>query len=299
DIMRQSGATLIEVGTTNRTYLRDYEAALSDRTAGLLRVHTSNFRVTGFTSTVSVADLAALAHRHDLWMADDAGSGALLPTADYGLAPEPLVQDSIAAGADLVIFSGDKLLGGPQAGIIVGRRALVGALRRHPLARALRVDKITYAGLEATLLAYVRGEATREVPVWAMISADPAGLERRARAWAAQLAGTGVPVAVVPGRTAVGGGTLPGETLPTWLLAVGAQPEQVGPVVPPPGDGEEDGVPPAPSAAALARRLRQGRPAVVARVERDLVLCDPRTVQPDEDAALLAALQTAWGATMP
>jgi L-seryl-tRNA(Ser) seleniumtransferase len=299
DIMRQSGATLVEVGTTNRTYLRDYEAALSDRTAGLLRVHTSNFRVTGFTSTVDVAGLAALAHRHELWMADDTGSGALLPTADYGLAPEPRVQDSVAAGADLVIFSGDKLLGGPQAGMIVGRRTLVGALRRHPLARALRVDKTTYAGLEATLLAYVRGEATREVPVWAMISADPAGLEARARAWAAQLAGAGVPVAVVPGRTAVGGGTLPGETLPTWLLAVGTPPEQAGPVAPPAGDGEEDGPAAAPSAAALARRLRQGRPAVVARVERDHVLCDPRTVQPDEDAALLTALQTAWGATMP
>jgi L-seryl-tRNA(Ser) seleniumtransferase len=298
DIMRQSGATLVEVGTTNRTYLRDYEAALSERTAGLLRVHTSNFRVTGFTSTVGVADLAALAHRHDLWMADDAGSGALLPTADYGLAPEPLVQDSIAAGADLVIFSGDKLLGGPQAGIIVGRGALVGALRRHPLARALRVDKITYAGLEATLLAYVRGEATREVPVWAMISADLGGLETRARAWAAQLAAAGVPVAVIPGRTAVGGGTLPGETLPTWLLAAGAQPEQAGAVASTPGDDEDAGTATPPSAAALARRLRQSRPAVIARVERDLVLCDPRTVQPDEDAALLAVLQTAWGATM-
>jgi L-seryl-tRNA(Ser) seleniumtransferase len=298
DIMRQSGATLTEVGTTNRTYLRDYEAALSDRTAGLLRVHTSNFRVTGFTSTVDVADLATLAHRHDLWMADDTGSGALLPTADYGLAPEPLIQDSVAAGADLIIFSGDKLLGGPQAGIIVGRRVLVGALRRHPLARALRVDKITYAGLEATLLAYVRGEATREVPVWAMISADPAGIQARARAWAARLAEAGVPATVVPGRTAVGGGTLPGETLPTWLLAVGSSPAQAGPVAPPTGDGEEDEPAAAPSAAALARRLRQGRPAVVARVERDLVLCDPRTVQPDEDGALLTALQTAWGATM-
>jgi L-seryl-tRNA(Ser) seleniumtransferase len=231
-------------------------------------------------------------------MADDAGSGALLPTADYGLAPEPLVQDSIAAGADLVIFSGDKLLGGPQAGIIVGRGGLVGALRRHPLARALRVDKITYAGLEATLLAYVRGEATREVPVWAMISADLGGLETRARAWAAQLAAAGVPVAVIPGRTAVGGGTLPGETLPTWLLAAGAQPEQAGAVASTPGDDEDAGSAAAPSAAALARRLRQSRPAVIARVERDLVLCDPRTVQPDEDAALLAVLQTAWGATM-
>ncbi|HMA34639.1 MAG TPA: L-seryl-tRNA(Sec) selenium transferase [Chloroflexia bacterium] len=298
DILRQSGATLVEVGTTNRTYLRDYEAALTAQTAGLLRVHTSNFRVVGFTHTVAVAELAALAHRQNLWLVDDTGSGALLPTAAYGLAPEPLVPESVAAGADLVLFSGDKLLGGPQAGIIVGRRALVGQLRQHPLARALRVDKITYAGLEATLLQYVRGEAERAVPVWAMIGADLAGLEGRARAWAATLAAAGLPVAVVPGRSAVGGGTLPGETLPTWLLALGPAADGAGPPLAAPElDDDED--PPGRggvSAAALARRLRQGRPAVVARVDHDRVLCDPRTVPPEQDAALLAALQAAWPA---
>ncbi|MDQ2806141.1 MAG: L-seryl-tRNA(Sec) selenium transferase [Chloroflexota bacterium] len=336
DILRQSGATLVEVGTTNRTYTRDYEAALTERTAGLLHVHTSNFRIVGFTHSPALADLAALAHAHNVWLADDTGSGALLPTARYGLSPEPLVQDSVAAGADLVLFSGDKLLGGPQAGIIVGRAGPIAALRRHPLARALRVDKLTYAALEATLLHYLRGEAAREVPVWAMISADPAALHRRAHAWAATLRAAGLPAGVIPGHSAVGGGTLPGDTLPTWLLALGraeadpspqppplngeGEPDRISP--PPSGEGSgERSVPPAPSSppfvgegsgersspvtiphsafriphsAALARRLRQGTPAVVARVEHDRVLCDPRTVLPDQDAALLAAIQAAW-----
>ncbi|MGI8587551.1 MAG: L-seryl-tRNA(Sec) selenium transferase [Chloroflexia bacterium] len=270
DILRQSGAALVEVGTTNRTYLRDYEAALTERTAGLLRVHTSNFRVLGFTHTVGSAELAPLAHERGLWLADDVGSGALLPTAQFGLAPEPTVQESVEAGADLVLFSGDKLLGGPQAGIILGRSEMIASLRRHPLARALRVDKLTYAALEATLLHYLRGEATREVPVWAMISADPPGLEARARAWAAALSEAGLPAGVEPGLSAVGGGCLPGETLPTTLLTL---------------SGDTD---------ALARRLRTGRPAVVTRLERGLLLCDPRTVPPDQDQALLAALSASW-----
>ncbi len=286
DIMRQSGATLVEVGTTNRTYTRDYEAALTERSAGLLRVHTSNFRVVGFTHSPDLTDLAALAHAHGLWLADDTGSGALLSTAQYGLSPEPLVQAGIDGGADLVLFSGDKLLGGPQAGIIVGRAGLIAALRRHPLARALRVDKLTYAALEATLLHYVRGEAEREVPVWAMISAAPAMLENRARSWAATLTAAGLPAMVIPGHSAVGGGTLPGDTLPTWLLALGNLS---------PSNGREGmAARSSPSAAALARRLRQGSPAVVARVEHDQVLCDPRTVLPDQDTALLAAVQAAW-----
>ncbi|HUS15714.1 MAG TPA: L-seryl-tRNA(Sec) selenium transferase [Chloroflexia bacterium] len=298
DILRQSGATLVEVGTTNRTYARDYETALSTATAGLLRVHTSNFRVIGFTHAVGVADLAAIAQRHGVWLADDVGSGTLLSTAAYGLAPEPLVQESVAAGADLVLFSGDKLLGGPQAGIIVGRKEPLAALRRHPLARALRVDKITYAGLEATLLHYVRGEAPATVPVWAMISADAAALQERAERWAAVLAAAGLPVGVRSGRSAVGGGTLPGETLPTWLLAIGAEAKATAaaPPLSAPSTSEDDeaAVPPGPSAAALARRLRRGTPAVVARVEHDLVLCDPRTVLPDQDNDLLAAIQAAW-----
>jgi L-seryl-tRNA(Ser) seleniumtransferase len=299
DIMRQSGATLVEVGTTNRTYARDYEAALTAQTAGLLRVHASNFRVIGFTTGVEVADLAVLAHGRGLWLVDDVGSGALLSTAAYGLAAEPLVQESVAAGADLVCFSGDKLLGGPQAGIIVGKAAWVDRLRRHPLARALRVDKVTLAGLEATLLHYLKGEAPATVPVWQMISTAPAALERRATAWAAALSASGIPAQVVPGRSAVGGGSLPGETLPTCLLALLPDGSSAAPplTAAPAELDEEDGprpVSPGSSASGLAARLRRGTPAVVARVERDLLLFDPRTVLPDEDAALLAAIVVAF-----
>jgi L-seryl-tRNA(Ser) seleniumtransferase len=300
DIMRQSGATLVEVGTTNRTYRRDYEAAITAQTAGLLRVHASNFRVVGFTAGVAVADLAALAQARGLWLVDDVGSGALLSTATYGLAAEPRVQESVAAGADLVCFSGDKLLGGPQAGIIVGKANWVDRLRRHPLARALRVDKVTLAGLEATLLHYLKGEAPAEVPVWQMISAAPAALERRATGWAAALAARGVPAQVVPGRSAVGGGSLPGETLPTCLLAVAPEgAAAAAPISAAPAELEEaDAAPPATpggSASRLAARLRRGSPAVVARVERDLLLFDPRTVLPGEDTALLEAIVVACG----
>ncbi len=299
DIMRQSGASLVEVGTTNRTYGRDYDAAITLQTAGFLRVHASNFRVIGFTTSVEVAELAALAHARGLWMVDDVGSGALLSTAPYGLAAEPLVQESVAAGADLVCFSGDKLLGGPQAGIIVGKTAWVDRLRRHPLARALRVDKVTLAGLEATLLHYLTGDAPAEIPVWQMISAAPADLERRVSGWAAALSAGGIPAAVVPGRSAVGGGSLPGETLPTCLLALAPDGASApAPVTAAPADMEDDDparpVSSGGSASRLAARLRGGTPAVVARVDHDLLLFDPRTVLPGEDAALLAAILAAF-----
>jgi L-seryl-tRNA(Ser) seleniumtransferase len=181
DVLRQSGATLVEVGTTNRTYAHDYAAAIGERTALLMRVHTSNFQLVGFVHAAGLAELAELAHARGIHLLDDLGSGTLLPTARYGLAPEPTVQASVAAGADLVTFSGDKLLGGPQAGLIVGRAALVAQLRKHPLARALRVDKTTLAGLEATLLAYLHGRAERELPVWRMIAADRAARSRDRR----------------------------------------------------------------------------------------------------------------------
>ena len=300
EIMRQSGATLVEVGTTNRTYLRDYEAAITAQTAGLLRVHASNFRVVGFTAAVAPADLAALAHSRDLWLVDDVGSGALLDPRAYGLAAEPLVHDSLTAGADLVCFSGDKLLGGPQAGIIVGRAALIDRLRRHPLARALRVDKVTLAGLEATLLHYLRGEAPRTVPVWQMIGAASADLAARVEGWAARLRAAGLPAGTVAGRSAIGGGALPGETLPTTLLALAPESASglaVAPEAPAaPLESEEAGEAPSPGGAVsrLAARLRQGTPAVVARVERDLLLFDPRTVLPGQDEDLLAAILRAW-----
>jgi L-seryl-tRNA(Ser) seleniumtransferase len=277
DVMRQSGARLVEVGTTNRTYLQDYEEAIGEETAALMRVHASNFRLTGFTHSVALPELAALAHQHSVLLLDDLGSGCLLDTRPFGLAPEPTPQESLAAGADLVLFSGDKLLGGPQAGIVLGRRDLISTLKRHPLARAARLDKTSIAGLAATLLHYLRGEAVDKVPVWRMIAAPVDELGRRARRWAAACRQAGVRSRVVEGRSMVGGGSLPEESLPTRLLALG-------------GDGSLD-------AEALARRLRTGAPPVIGRIERDTLLLDPRTVDPREDRLLTEAVKAALGPT--
>jgi L-seryl-tRNA(Ser) seleniumtransferase len=270
DVLRQSRARLVEVGATNRTHGRDYEEAITPDTALLLRVHSSNFKQVGFTAEVSLADMATIAHTRGLLLLDDLGSGSLLDTAAYGLAREPMAQESIAAGADLVTFSGDKLLGGPQAGLIAGRADLVEKLRRHPLTRALRVDKATLAALQATLLHYVRGEALREVPVWRMVSASLEELERRASGMAARLAESGVAARVVAMESAVGGGSLPGETMPSRGLAITVA---------------------APN--AISARLRAGMPPVIARIAGDEILLDLRTVQPEEDGLLLAALAAA------
>jgi L-seryl-tRNA(Ser) seleniumtransferase len=197
---------------------------------------------------------------------DDLGSGALLDTAAFGLAHEPMAQESIAAGADLVCFSGDKLLGGPQGGIIIGCRELISSLREHPLTRAVRVDKVTLAGLQATLLHYLKGEAVEKVPVWRMIATPLEEIEERAQVWARRL--EGLKGEVIPGRSAVGGGSLPGQTLPTYLLALAV-----------------------PSPQEVARRLRMGEPAVVGRIEEGRYLLDPRTVLPEEDEALLEAVE--------
>jgi len=275
DVMTQSGARLVEVGTTNRTYIGDYEDAIGASTAGLMRVHGSNFRVVGFVESVEPSALARLAHEHGRIMLDDLGSGCLLDTAAYGLEHEPTPQESIEAGADLVMFSGDKLLGGPQAGIIAGRADLIATVRRHPLARAVRMDKASIAALCATLLHYVKGEAEREVPVWRMIAADMASVRSRAEAWAAKL---GDGTTVINGRTMVGGGSLPEESLPTHLLAIR---------------------PPAAGPGEFARQLRTGEPAVVARIEHEQVLFDPRTVDPRDDDILLKAVSAALGPGSP
>ncbi len=274
DVMRQSGARLIEVGTTNRTHRHDFEAAITEETALLLRVHSSNFKQIGFVSEVPLAEMVELAHSRGIPLLDDLGSGSLLDTSRFGLAAEPMVQASVAAGADLVTFSGDKLLGGPQAGLIVGRAELVGRLRRHPLARALRVDKSTLAALQATLLHYLRGEAEREVPVWRMIATPVQALEARAIAWAARLREQGIPAVVVSASSTVGGGSLPGETLPTRALAL--------------AHSDLD---------KLAAALRQGRPAVVGRIADEHLLLDPRTVSPETDATLIQAVIAAWRRT--
>jgi L-seryl-tRNA(Ser) seleniumtransferase len=268
DVMRQSGAALIEVGTTNRTYLQDYEAAITPETVAVMRVHTSNFRVTGFTEQPQLRDLARVAHERDLLLLDDIGSGCLLDVRRFGLAAEPAVGESMAAGADLCLFSGDKLLGGPQAGIIAGRAELVDTLRRHPLARAVRMDKASIAALHATLLHYLRGEALTHIPVWRMIAMPLAEIEARARAWVGVVRGS----SVIAGRSMIGGGSLPEESLPTKLLAV-----------------EDAGA----RLTQIARALRLGDPAVVARIEGGKLLLDPRTVDPAQDGAIVKALSAA------
>lgn len=266
DVLRQSRAKLVEVGTTNRTYLSDYEEAITSHTAALLRVHSSNFKVVGFAQAVAIEELTQLGERYNLPVLDDLGSGCLIDTSKFGLDPEPLVQKSIAAGVGLAMFSGDKLLGGPQAGIIVGRELLVAQLRRHPLARAVRIDKVRLAGLSATLLHYLKGEAETKIPVWRMISAPLGEIEERARRWSHLL---GDVASVVEGESMVGGGSLPGSTLPTRLVAIGRR-----------GQAKE-----------IAEKLRRESPPVIGRIEKDLLLLDPRTVQPEEEEALLHSLR--------
>ncbi len=274
DVMAQSGARLIEVGTTNRTHLRDYERALAEEpdVALILRAHHSNFRIVGFTAEVGLPELVELGAAHGLPVMDDLGSGALLDTARFGLAHEPMVQESVAAGAAVVCFSGDKLLGGPQAGIIVGKAEYVNPLKRHPLARALRADKLCLAGLQATLMHYLKDEATDQVPVWRMIATPLPEIERRARRWRRRLRRAGLRAEIVDGRSTVGGGSLPGETLPTRLLAL-----------------------PVDAPDRLASALRTGDPPVVARIEEDRVVLDPRTVLPEEESTLLRRIIEAAG----
>jgi L-seryl-tRNA(Ser) seleniumtransferase len=272
DVMRQSGARLVEVGTTNRTRLADYIEAVSDDTAALLAVHPSNFRIVGFTEAPERSALARAARERGLMAIEDLGSGCLLPTERYGLQHEPTPTESIAAGVDVVCFSGDKLLGGPQAGLIVGRTEVLARIERNPLMRAVRIDKLTLAALEATLQHYRDGTAESEVPVWRMIDASVAAIRTRALTWAERLTALGLSAAVVEGDSTVGGGSLPGETLPTALCAV-ERPE-----------GVRD-------AADMAARLRGSSTPVVARVLHSRLLLDPRTVLPEQDEALLTAVE--------
>ncbi len=271
DVMRQSGCLLVEVGTTNRTCIADYKAALSERTAVLLSVHPSNFLISGFTESTPLSALAQLAHQHGLLVMNDLGSGCLLASERYGLAHEPTPQESIAAGADVVCFSGDKLLGGPQAGILVGKSEVLARIAKHPLMRAVRIDKMTLAALEATLRHYQRAEAEKHIPIWRMISAQLKSLTSRATSWASKLQASGFTARTQRGESTIGGGSLPGETLPTTLLAL-----------------EAANVP--LSLDTLARRLRLRRWPIVVRIQRDTLLLDPRTVLPEEDKEVVRAL---------
>jgi L-seryl-tRNA(Ser) seleniumtransferase len=264
DVMRQSRAKLVEVGTTNRTRIADFEAAITPKTAAIMRVHPSNFKVTGFTESPPVDDLARLASERGVLLIDDVGSGCLLDVAGFGPAPEPMPQASIAAGADLVMFSGDKLLGGPQGGLIVGRAAAIDRLKRHPLARAVRMDKASIAGIAATLRIYLEGEAVDRIPVWQMIAMPLDAIATRAGSIAGNI---GARASVVDGRSTIGGGSLPGESIATALVALS------------PGPGR--------NATTIAARLRER--GVIARIEDGNVLLDPRTIAASDDERVAQA----------
>ena len=263
-VLQQSGARLVEVGTTNRTRLSDYEDALTPRTAAILNVHAGNFRITGFTETVALPDLARLARARGIVLIDDNGSGALLDTSRYGLAHEPTVQESLAAGVDLVAFSGDKLVGGPQAGILLGRQETVRRLRRHPLARAVRPDKVTLAALSSTVHAYLRGTAEDTIPLWKMIGQSPEEVHARAVRIQHGARLRGLRVRIVPGESTIGGGSLPGEVLPSWLLEL--------------------------PRFMSATRLRDADPPIIARTHAGRTLLDMRTVFDRDEPALVDAL---------
>jgi L-seryl-tRNA(Ser) seleniumtransferase len=274
--MAQSGAVLREVGTTNRTRVSDYAAAISERTALILRVHPSNFRIEGFTERPTLEDLVHAGRRFGVPVAEDLGSGYLgVPARNDVLSDEPVAAASIGAGADLVMFSGDKLLGGPQAGIIAGTEAAVSSTRRHPLMRALRADKMAYAALEATLEEYAAGRASDTVPVARMIAMSADAIGRRADALAGRLVQDGLSADVVDGSSAIGGGSAPGVELPTRLVAIRAP------------------------ASRLEAALRAQRPPVIARIENDGVVLDLRTVFPDDDALLGDLVTRAAASLLP
>lgn len=263
DVMKGSGAKLLEVGTTNKVRLSDYKETLEEPVALVMRAHRSNFKIIGFTEEPEFKDIVEVAHAANIPVLDDLGSGALLDTAKYGLAHEPTVQESLAAGVDIVCFSGDKLLGGPQAGIILGRKDLIDKIKKHPLARAVRADKTCLAGINATLVHYLKDEAEREIPIWKMISLTLEQVKVRAEAWRDAL-GQGD---VVKSESTVGGGSLPEESIPTYVLSLNVK-----------------------SPDKFLKKLREGNPPIIARTENDRILLDPRTVLDDD--LLLSGLRT-------
>lgn len=267
DVMAQSGARLVEVGTTNRTHVHDYAQAISNETAAILVAHHSNFRIVGFTSEPELEQLAVLAHKNGILILYDQGSGAITDTSYYGLDREPTVQDALRAGVDIVAFSGDKLLGGPQAGMLCGRGELIEIIKKHPLARAVRADKLCLAALNETLRAHLLGRSTRDIPVWKMISASQKRIEKRAMRWVKRLQAAGVKASVREGYSTVGGGSLPGSLLPTWLVSVDVD------------DVEE-----------TAAALRRADPPVIGRIADDRMLLDPRTVLAEQEQMLLATI---------
>ena len=266
--MKQSGARLHEIGTTNRVHLQDYEIALQEPTGLVLMAHQSNFKIVGFSTEPKAEEIIQLAHQYEVPVVNDLGSGVLLNTEEFGLSHELTVQEAVQAGADVICISGDKLLGGPQAGIIIGKEEYLKKIKKHPLARALRADKICLSFLTATLLHYLRDEALQKIPIWRMISVVPEQLQVRAEHWQ-EVVGAGK---ILPGKSTVGGGSLPGETLPTYLLSISVK-----------------------NPDRFLKKLRSQSPPVIARVENDEVVFDPRTVLAEQEGAFLVALQNILG----
>jgi L-seryl-tRNA(Ser) seleniumtransferase len=266
EVMRLSGAKLLEIGTTNRTHLEDYRSAIKEGASLILLAHQSNFKIIGFTSAPDLTEITQLARENNIPTVFDLGSGALLAMEDFGLKHEMTVQEALQAGVDVVSFSGDKLLGGPQAGLIVGKAELIARIRKHPFYRALRADKLCLAALNATLLAYLKGKACQQIPILSMLSNTADELKAKAEAWQKQL-GTG---SVVPSLSTIGGGSLPEQEVATWCLALK------------PG-----------SLSRFSRRLRQADPAIIGKIENNQLLFDPRTVLPEQEGVLLEQLKQA------
>lgn len=266
EVMRLSGAKLVEIGTTNRTHLADYETAIQEGASLVMLAHQSNYKIVGFTTSPSLTEITELAHKHDLPVLHDLGSGALIDPATFGLETELTVQDALLQGVDIVCFSGDKLLGGPQAGIIVGTAKLIDKIRRHAFYRALRADKLCLAALSATLLEYLKGSAVESIPVLGMLARKAPELKAQVEKWQNELAAG----QVIQGESMIGGGSLPGQSLPTWLFAFKPK-----------------------SAKQFSNRLRQLDIPIITRIEDDRVLLDPRTILPYQEAVLLSSLRAA------
>ena len=272
DIISNSSANLVEIGTTNKTYVHDYETAINDKSGCILMVHTSNFKITGFTHSADISDLVKLSSSKGLPIIQDLGSGTLIDTRDFNLDYEPTIQDSIKSGIDLVLFSGDKLLGGPQAGIIVGKKKYLDLIKKHPIARAIRIDKLNLTALSSTLLHYIKGEAIDKIPVWKMISADIESLKARVIDWQNKIT---IESNIIEGQSTIGGGSLPGQILPTYLLSISCLKIDCG-------------------VNEFFNKLLNNKFPIVARIEKNNIIFDPRTVLGNEDSKLIDGINSVY-----
>ena len=272
DIISNSSANLVEIGTTNKTYVHDYETAINDKSGCILMVHTSNFKITGFTHSADISDLVKLSSSKGLPIIQDLGSGTLIDTRDFNLDYEPTIQDSIKSGIDLVLFSGDKLLGGPQAGIIVGKKKYLDLIKKHPIARAIRIDKLNLTALSSTLLHYIKDEAIDKIPVWKMISADIESLKARVIDWQNKIT---IESNIIEGQSTIGGGSLPGQILPTYLLSISGLKIDCG-------------------VNEFFNKLLNNKFPIVARIEKNNIIFDPRTVLGDEDSKLIDGINSVY-----